>query len=451
MTPRRVELGAKAGARPSLKRSQNRGKQGAAARRGAWAIASEAIDSASNLFLTIWIARAVTPSAFGAFGAVYVSLQVALLTARSIGCIPLLIEYPAIPSGELTHAVRRATGATCLFGVAVAAVGLVVGGNTHGPLRLDLIAMAIAAPGMLLQDCCCYVYIARRAPHLAFVNQIVWFVPQVVASVIVAQTAHPSAAWPYILIWGFSAWISAIAALAQLRLAPDLIRAHIWASRHRRRIIELAADSTIGQGAQFAVVYVLGGALSLAAVGAFRAAQTPYGVLRSLFQGVVPIGIAEGARLRQGNTAKLRRWVYAVAATAVLAVVVFALVLQTIPSRAGHALLGSSWGSARPLFTPIALVVAGNSVALCAQTGLRAAAATRALVTLRVPITLLQYAGLGIGLVVGGINAAVTGLGIGAVAGGAVGMWVLRGVVGASDPELRKGEPDDEVASTVGL
>jgi hypothetical protein len=103
------------------------------------------------------------------------------------------------------------------------------------------------------------------------------------------------------------------------------------------------------------------------------------------------------------------------------------------------------------LFTPIALVVAGNSVALCAQTGLRAAAATRALVTLRVPITLLQYAGLGIGLVVGGINAAVTGLGIGAVAGGAVGMWVLRGVVGASDPELRKGEPDDEVASTVGL
>jgi O-antigen/teichoic acid export membrane protein len=404
----------------------DRGRAGASVRRGSWAVASELVDSASNFLLSVWIARAVSTREFGAFGIVYVSLQLALLVSRASGSMPMMID------GLLDHGragrdtVARVFGITLAIALAASLVAVGIGLALDGLARPLLFATAFCLPGVLLVDCCCYVFFARREPRRAFFSQFVWLMVQLAAFLIARQVFDVRHAWVFLALWGAASYLAVAASLVALSVLPAMSAGWVWWREHRRTVRDLVAEATVGQAAQQVIVYVLGLGVSVAGVGAYRAAQLPFGLLRSVFQGLVPVGVVEGAQLRASNPRRLLRLTLVWDAAVVVLTVLLGLVLWAMPRSVGGSLFGASWVGGHHIILAMMLASTASSAIVPVQTALRALAATRRLLVARVVLTAAQVVGLCAGMLSGGLRDAIVGLAAGYLAG-AVAAWVLLG------------------------
>lgn len=395
-----------------------------AVRRGIWAVATELVDSASNFLLSVVIARAVGPREFGAFGIVYVSLQLVLLMSRASASMAMMIDGPLGRDGAGRDIAARVLGITLATGLVGSLAGLVVAAVAHGVARPLLFAGAVSLPGVLLVDCCCYVFFARREPRHAFVSQATWLAAQVVTFVMIANLFESKRAWVFLMFWGTASYLAVLTSLVMLGVRPRLGGGWAWWRDRRQTVRDLVAEATVGQAAQQLIVYILGLGVSVASVGAYRAAQLPFGLLRSLFQGLVPIGVVEGAQLRHTDPYRLRRLMLAWDAGVVALTVGLGFVLWLMPQSVGQEMFGASWGRAHDVLLVMMCASTASSVIVPVQTALRALGATRQLLHARAVLTAAQVAGLCAGVVAGGLRPALAGLAVG-YAIGAVAAWML--------------------------
>ena len=398
--------------RAGLRRKLARG----GAKRAYWAIGSQALDSASNFFLSVWVARAVGAHDFGAFSAIYVGITMAAMLSRSAANMPMMIVFANSEERFTRRVASDVLGACLAVAVGLGVVAAVFGLTQTGALQTVSLAAAIVAPGLLLQDCCCYVFISRQQPHLAFVNNVVWLATQVPLFLIATYGFHTHAAWVFVLLWGIAAYVSVVVSLAQLKAWPAILRARSWFRAHRAAIADLTVESALMQMAQQGVVYVLAVGVSLVGVAAFRAALVPLGLLRVFFNGLMPIGVTEGARLYARRPRLLLNFVRLWALAGAAVNVAFGLVLIVMPQSIGRSFLGASWHYAHPILLWMTIATAANSAIMPVQAGLRSIAATRTSVKLRVPIVILQLGAVLLGVLLDGLRGGAIGYGLGSAA-----------------------------------
>lgn len=378
-------------------------------RRAAWAIANEAIDSASNLFLAVWIARAVTPSDFGAFGLVYVGVLIGLVLARSCASMPMLIKFGASPRRFETDLAGRVLGVSMLVGLATSVISCVIALLITSELRDNALAAAAVAPGILLQDTCVYIFYARQRPSAALLNNAVWAITQLTLFLVATYVFGADRAWVYLGLWGFAAYLAVGVSLVQLQTLPLVHKAMTWLREYRSTITDLSLEMLLGQASQQGIVWVLGLVVSLTAVAGFRAAQVPLGVLRVFIQGLAPMGVTEGVRLYRRNPRLLLglSMVWGTAGIALTGVV--GVVLLLMPTYIGSALFGASWDYATPILLPMTIGLAASSAVTPSQAGLRSIDATRTAVKLRAPLATLQLGGVLLGATYAGLAGAAWG------------------------------------------
>ncbi len=384
-------------------------------RRTGWAIASEAVDALSNFFLSIWIARSVSPSAFGAFGLAYAFVQIATMLGRSTASMPMMIKYGGAPDALDRQAASVTLGVTASLGlvgsVVSAAFGLAVGGTV---LSVSL-AVACVLPGLLLQDACCYLFFARRQPYLAFVNNVTWALIEVGSFLLLSSRPEWRTAWAFTALWGAAASVSVVVSLRQLAARPMFVGVRGWLREHASTIRDLVGETALGQASQQGSVYILALGAGLAGVGGYRAAQVPLGLLRVLMMGLIPMGVAEGARLYRRNPRDLLVFVRAWAGVGAFVTAMVGTGLLLLPDEAGEAILGRSWIHAQSVLVPAIVSAGATAVIVPVQSGLRAIAATRLSVKLRLPFAALQLSGISVGVAVGGLVGGVTGFAVGGV------------------------------------
>jgi O-antigen/teichoic acid export membrane protein len=313
--------------------------------RALWVVADQAVSSLANAGLTIVLARAVSPTDYGAFALAFTIYSLALSVAQSVAGEVVTIRYSGKSRSVHLRASSAAAGGALLVGATCALVTVVVALTSAEPLRAVLLTVGVLLPALVLQDCWRTVFVSRGTPVQAFLNDVTWIALQA-TGIGVLLVLGVRTVLPFVAVWGGAAIVAALVGILQNRAAPTLRTARQWFTGHREVSVPSLAHSLATMGTTqvaFVLVAVLG---SVADVGSLRAAQTLLGPLNIIGFAASSFAVPEIVRRGLGPSGLVR----AAAALGLLLVVVDALwgaVLLLLPDRVGVFLLGETWASAR--------------------------------------------------------------------------------------------------------
>lgn len=388
------------------------------ARRLSWGLGDQAVSSMSNFAVGVFVARELGVAAFGIFSLAWVTYGVVLNVSRGLATDPLVVRFSGVSTEQWRTATARAGGTAIavgvVFGVASALVGLAMGGTLGGAF----VALAVVAPGMLLQDCWRFAFFAAGDGHKAFVNDIVWAVTMI--PLLVLATGHGSV-WGFVLAWGGSAWLAAGYGWLQSGITPHFAGVRDWLRDHRALGSRYMIENVSNSGASQLRMYGLGALAGLADVGAVRGAELLLGPFLALLMGLNLVAVPEAARVLRRAPERLAKFCLALGgAQAAAAAAWGAVLLFFVSDSLGRLVLDDVWGPASQLILPVSLSVTGAGIVAGAAAGLRAlGAAPRSL-----RAQLVASAGyLGFGLAGAALGGAV-----GMSWGSTIAMWLGAGL-----------------------
>lgn len=404
------------------------------------------MSSVTNFAVNIYIARTLGADQYGAFSLAFVTYSFVLNGSRGLSTDPLMVRYSAIDVTRWRRAAASCTGTSILVGLAGGVCVLVAGALMSGAPRLAFLALGLTLPGLMLQDSWRFAFFALGRGGHAFLNDTVWAVVLFPALVVLNKTGHATL-FTFVLAWGASACVAALAGPLQARVMPRLQDGLAWVFRHRDLGFRYMAEGIASSGSTQLRNYGIGLILGLAALGYVQAVSTLMGPFMVVFFGMGLVTLPEAARQLKRSRRHLAIFCLLISAgLSVLGGVWSVLLLVALPKDGlGYHVLGSLWRPTYPLILPFAFFILGTCISAGAGVGLHALGAARR--SLR---AMLIYSGLYvvlclIGAAVDGAAGTIYGC---AAAGGvsAVAFWLelraeLRDVSGtvtqAPDPPKR--------------
>jgi len=332
--------------------------------RFSWGIADQAVSTLTNFALSIYVARTLGATQFGAFSLAYLTYGLAINASRGLSIEPLLIRFSGTHLPTWRRATAGCTGTALLVGL-VTGVCAIALGLIGGPTGMAFLALGLTLPGLLLQDSWRYSFFALGRGQNAFINDTIWAAIQIPALVLLKVSGHASVFW-FVLAWGLAACVGAVIGSLQARVVPNLVGAVKWLVQHRDLGPRYLLENTGGNAADTLRSYSISWILGLAAVGYVQAANVLMGPFKIIYFGMGIIAIPEAARLLRRSPRRLPVFCVAVSAgLTVLALVWAAALLVALPRGLGHMVLGAIWRPSYPLVLPAALSI----MAMCATTG----------------------------------------------------------------------------------
>ncbi len=379
-------------------------------------LVDQALYSASNLAITILVARVADVREFGIFALVYAAVVVLQGTVDGLVCEPFSVVHSEEHGKAARADLGRASGASILLGVAasllMAVVGLAVGGHTQSLL----VAYALVLPALLVQSFWRFACFALDRPETAVANDVVWVGVQVVALAVVILGGW-STPTNLVLAWGAGAAAAAVFGCWQLGVIPEPTAGVTWLRSTAGLGVRYAAEFLATFGASQAALSVTGAIAGLGAVAQLRGAQVAYGPVATLANGVRVAGTPIAVRARARGFERLRRVSLVIGGGLVVVVVLWTALVLAIPEGVGEAVIGDSWEPAREVVPAIGVNALATAWAAGLLVSLRAVADARRSLRGRAATGVLRLAGAAVGAVVAGGEGAAWGLATGAILG----------------------------------
>jgi O-antigen/teichoic acid export membrane protein len=382
-----------------------------AARRLAWGIADQALSSVTNFGLAVLAARTLSAQEFGAFTLAFTAYTFALGISRASASEPLVMRF----SGETVAAWRRAVGLSAgavlilgvVGGVSSLAVGLVAGGT----LGEALIVSGLALPFLLVQDHWRFAFFADGRGHLSFANDLAWaFIQFPVLLILVLVTDSPAVGW-LLLAWGGAAGVAAVLGALQAGVTPKVGRALWWWREQRDIVPRILGEFFAVTGGSNLALFGIAAVGGLSAVGAIRGAQVLMGPVTVLILGVSIVAIPESVVSLKRSPSSLRRRSVVFSCGLGICSLVWGGVVMVLPTSIGVQILGDTWTTAHSAVPGLIVWQTALAVSVGAVAGLRALAAVRRSLWVRILVVPFVVGGGMAGAIVGGANGAALGLG----------------------------------------
>jgi hypothetical protein len=383
--------------------------------RAGWGLGDQALSSLTNFGLTVCAAHALGRSGFGVFGLLFGTYLVGLGVARALCSEPLSVRFTAAEPDAWRRASAHATGLALVLGV-VAGCLLSLGSlGLQGDARFSLLAFAVFMPGLLLQDCWRYAFFARGTGSAALLNDLVWALTQALAIAVVAVFGT-NATWQFVVAWGVAANVAAFVGSVQAGVRPEPRACRRWIHEQRDLGLPYLGEFAGRSAGNLGTLYAAGLLGGIAAAGAYRGAQALITPITLVNMGLVTFGIPEAVRSLHESPRALWKVSAGIAISLVAVSVAWGCVLFVLPAGVGHQLLNRQWGSAHRVVLPLSCAWAASGVITGATVGLRALAAARRSLRLRLPTAVVT--------VITGATGAALGGAPGAAAGFALGMTI---------------------------
>jgi O-antigen/teichoic acid export membrane protein len=350
----------------------------AVARRFSWGLSDQAMSSLSNAAMSLYIARQLGATQFGAFSVAYVTYSLVLNASRGLATDPLLVRYSHVEHSQWKRAVQCATATATLVGIVAGIVCLAVGAVATGTTSKSFIALGVSLPGLMLQDSWRYSFFALGKGSRAFLNDTIWTV-SLVAGLLVLRSIHHETVFAFVLAWGASANLAAAVGPLQARLLPRWNGAAEWLSKTRdlgtRYLIENTANSSSNQLRLYAVGFIVG----LTAVGYIQEGILLMGPFSVIFMGISLVTVPEAARALRKSVKHLWRYCIFIGIALTLAALAWGVLLEVaLPHGLGTLLLHKGkWESAYGLVPWMVMSMTGATVIAGAVAGLRALGAAK--------------------------------------------------------------------------
>ena len=336
-------------------------------------MADQGVSGLSNVVVSIFVARSLPDSGFGAFGVAAIVAMLTLGVSRALIGEPLLSRFSRVTAEARRHLVPDMLGAALVVAataaLVVAVAGLLVGGDAGSAL----VVLALVLPLIVVQDTWRYAFIHDR-PAASLAVDLVWL-----AGVFVALPLAPASAeapW-YVAAWGLTAGIGAVCGQVLGRASvvhvPHPFR---WLRQNGDMGVRFLGEFATGQAVGQSVLLGVGAIAGLSVLGAVRAAQTFFGPINTIHAGIFLALVPEGAQARE-DPARLRRLMMMASGLLASVAVVWTAFGLALPDSAGAQLFGASWSDASSLIGVMGLAMISGSVATGGLTGLRALGAAR--------------------------------------------------------------------------
>jgi O-antigen/teichoic acid export membrane protein len=397
----------------------------ASARLG-WGVADQAVSSLTNFAVTIYVARTLGATQFGAFSLAYVTYAFVLNASRGLATDPLVVRFSGTDVPVWRRAVASATGTATVVGLAAGICVLAAAAVLTGTARAAFLALGLTLPGLMLQDSWRYSFFALGRGSRAFLNDLVWAAALAPSLLFLRVTGHADVFW-YVLVWGVAATIAAAVGPLQARVIPRLSRAPKWLSQQRDLGPRYFVENTSNSGASQLRTYGVGLILGLAAVGYMQAASTLMGPFLVVFMGMSLVTVPEAARVLRRAPHRLRLFCVLVGGgLSVMALAWGLILLVALPRGLGDWLLGPIWRPTYPLILPLTFSVIGACVIVGASAGLHALGAARRSMRAML-IASAAYLAFGVaGAWLGGTVGAVRGAAVATLSGALLWWWELH-------------------------
>jgi O-antigen/teichoic acid export membrane protein len=418
-------------------------KLASVARRAGWGVADQALSSLTNFLLGVLVARATTPTDFGAFSLVFAAYAIALNVPRALASEPMTVRYSGADEPGWRRAAASSTGTAVAIGVVLGVACLGVGAIGGGAFGSGLLALAISMPGLLLQDTWRLAFFAQGRARRAFVNDLAWTLFMIPAVGLVVLTGATSV-FNLTLAWGLSATAAALIGVVQARLLPRPLRTLTWLREQWDLAPKFLGEFLVLAGGSQLSSFLIGAIAGLAAVGAIRGAQILLGPAYVLTIGTLLVGLPEAVRLFHESRERLRQAVIVVSAGLGLATLAWGAVMFFLPQAWGVALLGDTWTNAHRVLIPASISYATLGGGMGAAIGLRAMAAATESLRARTLSTVVQIVGGVVGAWSGGMLGAAWGL----AAGGAIGAALYWITFRRAMARHERGRTDEEAETS---
>jgi hypothetical protein len=399
--------------------SEPGGSRHGLAGRVSWGLADQGLSSLTNFGLSLVVARHIGVRELGAFSLVFTTYLVALGVSRSLCSDPMMVRYSAAGEQAWREGAPQATGAALGLGVAAGLGCVLLGTVLGGPIGTTFAVLGISLPGLLLQDCWRYAFIASGRSGYAFFNDLVWAVVMFPLLGLELASGRNSLVW-FAAAWAAAGCAAALVGVVQSGIVPWPWNPLGWWRRHRDLNLRFLGEFGATSGVSQLTKYGVGVVDSLATVGVLRAGELLIGPFYIMFMGGNSVVTAEGTRMLRRSPARLLQLSVLYSTVLAAATVAWGAVLLLLPPTVGSWVLGSSWPAARTVAVPFLLIALAMSVMAGPMTGLRALTAARS--SLRARLVAAPLAA------VGGLSGAAVAGARGAAWGMAVAGWIGAGV-----------------------
>src|SRR3954452_14582911 len=170
-------------------------------RRAGWGVADQVLSSLTNFGLSVVVARAVGAVGFGSFTLVFTAFTTALGISRAASSEPLMVHFSATRTPRWRLGTAQATGASLVIGVLLGLCCIAAGAIAGGLLGRPFVALGLALPGLLLQDCWRYAFFARGRGGSAFANDLVCALVLLPVLVVLFRHEQASQTWLAVVGW----------------------------------------------------------------------------------------------------------------------------------------------------------------------------------------------------------------------------------------------------------
>jgi O-antigen/teichoic acid export membrane protein len=348
-----------------------------AGRRLGWGLADQAVSSLTNFAVSIYVAKSLGATDFGAFSLAYVTYGFVLNASRGLATDPLLVRYSGAEIPAWRKAVSACTGTALGVGLITGLLAVGVAALLHGTPQRAFLALGITLPGLMLQDSWRFAFFAIGRGSRAFLNDLIWALTLAPALLALRVTHHQQVFW-FVLVWGASATVAACIGSVQARIIPRLTKVREWLHHIQDLGFRYLAENTLISGASQLRVYGIGLILGLAAVGYVQVASMLMGPFLVIFMGISLVVVPEAARVLQKHPRHLRRFCGLVSIVLSLAALAWGgLLLLVLPTGLGFKLVGPLWLPAYALIIPVTIQVVGSTLSCGATAGLHALGAAR--------------------------------------------------------------------------
>jgi O-antigen/teichoic acid export membrane protein len=345
-------------------------------RQGAWAVADQVLSSGTNFVPAILLARVLGPATFGAFSLAFLAWFGALQLLRSALMQPYTLAAAPLEGAEWRDITSHASGAVVIGGVIVggafAIVSLAVGVSSS--LGQALLAVAVLAPGMALQEFWRVASFAAQRARTAAANDAFWAIGQVAAFAFVLTSGKVTVAGG-LFAWGVGAWVGAGLGILQLSVRPKVALASARWARNWGRIGAwfTAASATFTLGS-LVIAIIVAAELGNASLGLYRSVQNLFGPLQLLTIGGEMVFVPHLVRRinRTSMTAIGESSLYALVMAG--STVAYGLVLLVSADMVLTKVFGTAFATATVLVLPIMVAFTLDAVASGAVLLLRARA-----------------------------------------------------------------------------
>lgn len=344
-------------------------------------LADQGLSSASNVLAVVLVARAMSADSFGVFSVAYATLVLALALSR--GYFGTRISLEPTEKGALA-ATKSVAGALLLLApaIAISVFGLSLFLGAGSDYRV-LALVSVAAPIVCLQDALRFGAVAGELPHAALLSDLVWLAA-VAVPLIAGWSLSPAEA---ISLWLLAAVCALVVIVVILKLRPD-IRGGAAELRSRHVMgSSILYITLIGQVATLLVLAIVVRAIGPAAAGALRAASnTMMGPINVAFAFVA---LSLTPILARSSRSRIVRFSAYTGLGLMAGVLAWAVVVLSIGSDAGTAILGESWAGVRAVMPIVVVEYLALSWNTAATLGLKVADRSRILVLQRTLVALV--------------------------------------------------------------